>query len=52
MDQENIEPGGADSINYQTEPGGTNYLFVLHIRANRGRTPGAPSLNPRLILMI
>ena len=39
---------GRNSINYQAEPGGSNYFFVLHIKANRGRAPAAPPLNPRL----
>ena len=41
-DPENVEPGGANSINYQTEPGAQIYFLVLHIRPNRGRAPGAP----------
>ena len=42
-DPENTEPGGVNSINYHT------FFFVLHIRTNRGRAPGAPPLNPRLV---
>ena len=45
-DPENVEPGGANSINCQTEQGGATYMyfFVLHIRANRGACAGcAPS---------
>ena len=44
-DPENVEPGGANSINYQTEPEGGGaqiYFLVLYIRTNRGRAPGAP----------
>ena len=43
-DPENVEPGGANCINYQSEPGRGAQIFflVLHIRANRGRAPGAP----------
>ena len=48
-DTDNIEHGGVNSISYQTEPGGANLFFVLHIRANRGRAPGTPPLNPRLV---
>ena len=41
---------GRNCIYYQAEPGDANlFFFVLHIRANRGRAPGAPPLNPRLI---
>ena len=41
-DPEDVEPGGANSINCQTEPGGGAqiYFLVLHIRVNRGRAPG------------
>ena len=39
-DPEYIKPGGAKSIN-----------FELCIMANRGRAPGAPLLNPRLVLI-
>ena len=45
-DPENVEPGGANSINYQTEPGrggGANLFFGLTYKGERGgRAPGAP----------
>ena len=52
-DPENIEPGGATVYIIRLNRGGGGgaqiYIFVLHIRANRGRAPDAPPLNPRLI---
>ena len=48
-DPENVEPGGANIINYQTEPGAQIYFLVLHIRANRGCVRRMrPPLNLRL----
>ena len=43
-DPENVEPGGANSINYQTEPeGGANLFFGLIYKDEQGgRAPGAP----------
>ena len=36
-------------MNYQAEPGGAQLnFFVLHLKANRERAPGAPPLNLRL----
>ena len=43
---------GRKSIHYQTERGAKIYFFVLYIRTNRGRVPGAPPLNPRLFYEI
>ena len=43
-DPENVKPGGANSINYQTERGAWIYFLVLHIRANRGACAGCAPL--------
>ena len=45
-DPENVEPGGANSINYQTEPegGAQIYFLVLYIRTNRGACAGCAPL--------
>ena len=50
-DPENVEPGGANSKNYQTEPGGAYLCFGLTYKGEHGgRAPGAPPLNPRLTM--
>ena len=35
-DPENVEPGGANSKNYRTEPGGANLLFGLIYKGEQG----------------
>ena len=40
---ENIDNGGANSLNYQTETGGANLVVCLALY-------GAPPLNPRLTI--
>ena len=35
-DPENIEPGGANSKNYQTEPGAVNLFFGLTYKVEQG----------------
>ena len=35
-DLENVEPGGENSINYQTEPGGANVFFGLTYKGEQG----------------
>ena len=48
-DPENVEPGGANSINYQTEPGGANLFFSLAYKGEQGGVRRVrPPLNPRL----
>ena len=36
-DPENVEPGGANSKNYQTEPGGADLFFGLAYKGEQGR---------------
>ena len=45
-DSENIEPGRANSINYQTEPGGA--IFCIKYKGEQGARAGCPPLNPRM----
>ena len=48
-DPENVEPGGANSNNYQTEPGGANLFFGLTYKGEQGGVRRVrPPLNPRL----
>ena len=48
-DPENVEPGGANNINYQTEPGGANLFFGLTYKGEQGGVRRVrPPLNPRL----
>ena len=48
-DPENVEPGGANSVNYQTEPGGATLFFCLTYKAKQGGVRRVrPPLNPRL----
>ena len=43
-DPENVEPGGANGKNYQTEPGGANLFFGLTYKGEQGACAGcAPS---------
>ena len=50
-DPENVEPGGANSINYQTEPGGVDLFFGLTYKSEQGGVRRVrPPLNPRLII--
>ena len=46
-DPENVEPGGANSINYQTEPegGGANSFFGLIYKDEQGACAGCVILN-------
>ena len=50
-DPENIEPGGANSKHYQTEPGGANIFFGPTYKGERGGGVRRvrPPLNPRLV---
>ena len=41
---------GAQHYKLSGWTGAQIYFFVLHIRANRGRSPGAPPLDPRLVI--
>ena len=51
-DPENVEPGGANSINYQTEQGGATLFFCLTYKGEQGGVRRVhPSLNPRLWYM-
>ena len=50
-DPENVEPGGANSKNYQTEPGGADLFFGLAYKGEQGGVRRVrPPLNPRLSL--
>ena len=46
-DPENIEPEGTNSLQISDRTGWHNF-FILRLRANGGREPGALPLNPRL----
>ena len=48
-DPENIEPGGATVLIIRLNRVRKFIFFVLDIRANRGRAPDAPPLNPRMV---
>ena len=48
-DPENVEPGGANSKNHQTEPGGANLFFGLTYKGEQGGVRRVrPPLSPRL----
>ena len=49
-DPENIEPG-AQQYKLSGWTGGANSFFVLHIRVNRGRAPGAPPSKSAPVLL-